>query len=116
MAELRVERKGRNIWPWIVGLIVLALLIWALMELLRRNDPEAVEGEPVASAPPTVRHRLPGNTFPFTLPYTAEAVGEQYVYALDESLRSAGGARAGSFRSPHTTRGGAVLRAEQGPV
>ena len=50
MADIRVERKGRSIWPWIVGLIVLALLIWALMELLRRDDPEAVEADPVAGA------------------------------------------------------------------
>lgn len=28
MADINVERKGPNIWPWIIGLIVLALLIW----------------------------------------------------------------------------------------
>jgi hypothetical protein len=51
MAEISVERKGPKIWPWIIGLIVLALLIWALMELFGRNDPGVVEGEPAAMAP-----------------------------------------------------------------
>lgn len=28
MADINVERKGPSIWPWIIGLIILALLIW----------------------------------------------------------------------------------------
>ena len=55
MADINVERKGPSIWPWIIGLIVLALLVWALMELFGRNDPGVVEGEPVATAPATTR-------------------------------------------------------------
>lgn len=55
MADINVERKGPSIWPWVIGLIVLALLIWALMELFGRSDPGVVEGEPVATAPVTAR-------------------------------------------------------------
>ena len=55
MAEIKVERKGPNIWPWIIGLIVLALLIWALMELFGRDEPEVVGEEPVATAPAIAR-------------------------------------------------------------
>jgi hypothetical protein len=55
MAEINVERKGPSIWPWVIGLIVLALLVWALMELFGRNDTGVVEGEPVATAPVTAR-------------------------------------------------------------
>ena len=51
MADINVERKGTSIWPWIVGLIVLALLIWALMELFAEDEAEVVEEEPVATAP-----------------------------------------------------------------
>jgi hypothetical protein len=51
MADIKVERKGPKIWPWIIGLIVLALLVWALMELFGRKDPGAVEGQPAAAAP-----------------------------------------------------------------
>ena len=32
MAEIRVEKKKTNIWPWIIGLILLALIIWGLSE------------------------------------------------------------------------------------
>lgn len=34
MADINVERKhGASVWPWIVGLIVLALLVWAVMQM-----------------------------------------------------------------------------------
>jgi len=55
MADIRVERKGPNIWPWIIGLIVLALLVWGLMELFGRGDPEVVGKDPAAAAPPIAR-------------------------------------------------------------
>jgi hypothetical protein len=38
VADINVERKGPSIWPWIVGLIVLALLIWALTQVLGRDQ------------------------------------------------------------------------------
>jgi hypothetical protein len=38
VADINVERKGPSIWPWIIGLIVLALLIWALAEMLGGRD------------------------------------------------------------------------------
>jgi hypothetical protein len=37
VADINVERKGPSVWPWIVGLIVLALLIWALLEMFGRD-------------------------------------------------------------------------------
>jgi hypothetical protein len=43
VADINVERKGPSIWPWIIGLIVLALLIWALTQAFGRDDtPRAV--------------------------------------------------------------------------
>ncbi|HEV2132500.1 MAG TPA: hypothetical protein VGR27_15405 [Longimicrobiaceae bacterium] len=49
MADINVERKGPSIWPWIIGLIVLALLIWALAEMLGgdRVDTAAVVDDTV---------------------------------------------------------------------
>ena len=48
MAEIRVERKEqRNILPWVLGLLLLALVIWGVAEMSGRNG--AVE-EPGASA------------------------------------------------------------------
>ena len=39
MAEIHVERKRTtNIWPWIIGLILAALLIWALYSVMDRDD------------------------------------------------------------------------------
>ena len=51
MADINVERKGPSIWPWIVGLIVLALLAWLLMGVLGDDD-EVVEGETVETVEP----------------------------------------------------------------
>lgn len=48
MADIDVERKGGpGIWPWIIGLIVLALLAWLLIEWLGDDD-DVVVDEPVA--------------------------------------------------------------------
>ncbi|HEX8210719.1 MAG TPA: hypothetical protein VF584_11125 [Longimicrobium sp.] len=39
MAEIRVERTRKlGKWPWFVGLLVLALAIWALAEILGEDD------------------------------------------------------------------------------
>jgi hypothetical protein len=51
MTGIKVERKGPSVWPWIAGLVALALLIWALMELFGRNAPEVLEDEPIVAAP-----------------------------------------------------------------
>lgn len=37
MAEIRVERKHNNVWVWVLGLILLALLVWGLAEALDRD-------------------------------------------------------------------------------
>lgn len=41
MADINVERKSPSVWPWIIGLLVLALLIWALVELFEGDDDPA---------------------------------------------------------------------------
>lgn len=53
MADINVERKGTSIWPWIIGLIVLALLIWLLTELFDGGEDttEPVTAEPVSTQP-----------------------------------------------------------------
>ena len=38
VADINVERKQPSIWPWVVGLVVLALLIWVGVEMFR-GDP-----------------------------------------------------------------------------
>jgi len=43
VAEINIERKRTTVWPWIVGLIAVALLVWALAEVLdREEEPEPV--------------------------------------------------------------------------
>lgn len=59
MADIDIEQKGPGVWPWIIGLLVLALLIWGVMEMFGgdRNpvgsDPMMYESESESpSAPP----------------------------------------------------------------
>lgn len=42
MAEIKVERKKVGIWPWIIGLLVVALLVWLLVGLFDDRPPEVV--------------------------------------------------------------------------
>lgn len=60
MADINVERTGPSIWPWILGLLVLALVLWGLVEAFDSDEPEVaeepvaavVEPAPVVTAPP----------------------------------------------------------------
>ena len=54
MAEINVERKDTSIWPWILGLLLLALLAWGVYELLNDDAEVPVAEAPVLPAPPVV--------------------------------------------------------------
>ncbi|MFL6198187.1 MAG: hypothetical protein ACJ76J_03335 [Thermoanaerobaculia bacterium] len=41
MAEIRVERKRTSLLPWILGILLLALVIWAIAESMD-NDADDV--------------------------------------------------------------------------
>ncbi len=47
MAEIKVEKKT-SVWPWVIGVIVLLLIIWALFALFNRDN------DTVANTPATV--------------------------------------------------------------
>ena len=43
MADIRVEKRRKmGRWPWVVGLLVLALAIWAVAELLGEDDGDEI--------------------------------------------------------------------------
>jgi hypothetical protein len=45
VAEIRVERKERrSLLPWILGLLLLALVVWGLMEMGDRDQTPADNG------------------------------------------------------------------------
>jgi hypothetical protein len=60
VAEIRVERKERSVLPWILGLVLLALVVWGLKEMSDRDrnpadtGAEAV-GVQVPEQPPALR-------------------------------------------------------------
>jgi hypothetical protein len=44
VAEIRIERKQQSILPWILGLALLALLIWGLAQAFDRDPVGETEG------------------------------------------------------------------------
>jgi hypothetical protein len=56
VAEIKVERKSPSVWPWIIGLLILALLVWGLTELMTGNTdpvlPETADSPAVQAAEP----------------------------------------------------------------
>lgn len=43
MAEIKLERKKRPIWPWVLlALLLLLLIIWAVIAAMRPGEPEAL--------------------------------------------------------------------------
>lgn len=62
MAEIRVEQKERrNLLPWILGLALLALVLWGLAQMNDRDDDAAVgsgasaAGVSIEQQPPALR-------------------------------------------------------------
>lgn len=55
MADIDVERKGGMGWLWwLLGLIVLALVVWAIVEAMDTDEPEVGVTEPVPAVAPGV--------------------------------------------------------------
>jgi hypothetical protein len=52
MADINVVRKSASIWPWILGSIVAALLIWALISLFGSDDEDILLVDPAAEVAP----------------------------------------------------------------
>lgn len=52
MADINVQRKGASVWPWILGLLVAALLIWALTSLFGEGEGDVQLVEPASEVGP----------------------------------------------------------------
>jgi hypothetical protein len=62
VAEIRVERKERrSMLPWILGLLLLALVLWGISEMMGRDDDAAEDagasavGVTIQQQPPALR-------------------------------------------------------------
>ena len=62
MADINVVRKSASIWPWILGSIVAALLIWALITLFASADEEVQLIDPAAEVAPDPEAARPVDT------------------------------------------------------
>lgn len=53
MAEIHIERKEQSVWPWVLGILVLALLAWGIYAAVD-DDAEPVVAAAPLPAPPVV--------------------------------------------------------------
>ena len=75
MAEIRVERKERrSMLPWILGLLLLALVLWGISEMMGRDDDDA-EGTGATAVGVTIQQQPPALRQYASL-LTAEALSE----------------------------------------
>lgn len=60
MAEIRVERKERrNLLPWILGLALLALVLWGLSQMNDRDDDDAAVESGASAAGVSIEQQPP---------------------------------------------------------
>ncbi len=38
MAEIRVLHKRRNVWPWVVGLVLMTAFLWTVSQAVARTE------------------------------------------------------------------------------
>jgi hypothetical protein len=39
MADINIERKGNSVWPWVIGILLLAVVVFVVLQYFRgRND------------------------------------------------------------------------------
>jgi hypothetical protein len=59
VAEIRVERKEkRSMLPWILGLLLLALVLWGISEMMGRDD-DTVEDTGASAVGVTIQQQPP---------------------------------------------------------
>ena len=85
MAEINIERHERSIWPWIVGLLVLALLAWWLLSMRSSGNDDNLVAE---TSPGAVADTLPG-TGADTRAMMPAAVSDFIRYAEEPRTRPA---------------------------
>jgi hypothetical protein len=52
MADIDVQQKERSFWPWVLGLILMAGLVWLLVEMLGGDDDPMTLDQPAAVTAP----------------------------------------------------------------
>lgn len=59
MAEIRVERKERrSMLPWILGLLLLALVVWGISEMMGGDD-DPIEDTGASAVGVTIQQQPP---------------------------------------------------------
>ena len=66
MAEIRIERKKKPVWPYLLLLLIIGLIAWALYEFT--NEPDEVDAD-----------QMPASGLVIPAPASPQAVSEATV-------------------------------------
>lgn len=92
MADIDIERKSVGIWPWILGLLLLALLIWAAVEWMGDDEEVStvpVTGDLVAPLPVVIPPAADAGELPAGVQeYLATCTGAAGSMGLDHAFTS----------------------------
>jgi hypothetical protein len=50
MADINVVRKRPTVWPWVIGVILLAVLAWGVIRVAARGNANTVPADTAAAA------------------------------------------------------------------
>lgn len=78
MADMNLVRKqGPSLWPWLIGLVVLGLLIWAIAELVNTDRDNKTMAEADSAGGPVTTAVSPGAAAPPATAQGASPAAEQ---------------------------------------
>jgi hypothetical protein len=53
MAQINIERKKNPVWPWVIGIILIVLIGWAVYEFGYKRERQQ-ETQPSSAPPATI--------------------------------------------------------------
>lgn len=84
MAEIKVERKSPSVWPWVIGLLILALLVWGLTELLTgESEPVLTDSADSAVTETAEPAPFPGLSAPAGISDTSNSIPDAPAVGTD---------------------------------
>ncbi|MGH7504569.1 MAG: hypothetical protein ACRELX_02920 [Longimicrobiales bacterium] len=102
MAEIDLQQKRRPVWPWILGVVVVALAIWGIAEVVAPGEEELAETDPIEVVAPGAEVQPQPDAVP------VEPVGDELPESVRTFTRTAQGFAATEMDQQHEYTANAI--------